>query len=43
MTTESTLLNPGEKWRPDATFNLTKVVCWVQLEDDITRPNSGGQ
>ena len=37
MTIESTLLNPGEKWRPDATFDLTKVLSWVSLLDEETR------
>ena len=35
--TGSTIVNPGEKWRADATFDLTKKICWVQLDDKETR------
>ena len=34
---ESTLLNPGEKYRPDATFDLTKKLAWALLEDEVSR------
>ena len=34
---ESTLLNPGERYRDDATFDLTKKLCWVILEDEESR------
>ena len=34
---ESTRLNPGEKYRPDATFDHTKRLGWARLEDEETR------
>ena len=34
---ESTLLNPGEKYRPDATFDHTKKLSWVIIADEISR------
>ena len=34
---EATRLNPGEKWRPDATFDLTLKLGWARLKDEDTR------
>ena len=35
--TVSTLLKPGEKYRPDATFDHTNRMSWCQLADEETR------
>ena len=37
QTPEATRLNPGEKWRPDATFDLTLKLAWARLENEETR------
>ena len=34
---ESTLINPGEKFRPDGTFNKDRPLAWCQLRDEETR------
>ena len=34
---EATRLSPGEKYRPDATFDLTKKIAWAVLEDEEIR------
>ena len=34
---EATRLNPGEKWRVDATFDLTLKLAWAVLRDEETR------
>ena len=33
----ATRLNPGEKYRADATFDLTKKLSWVWIKDEETR------
>ena len=34
---ESTLINPGEKFRPDGTFNKDRPLAWCELRDEETR------
>ena len=35
--TVSTIINPGEKYRPDGTFDHTKKMGWARLSSEITR------
>ena len=35
--TENTLINPGEKYRPDGTFNKDRPLGWCKLRDEETR------
>ena len=37
MPDDPTRLNPGEKYRPDATFDHTLKLAWVELADEVTR------
>ena len=34
---EATRIHPGEEYRPDGTFDLTKRTAWARLEDEETR------
>ena len=34
---EETRIHPGDKYRPDGTFDLTLKIGWAELEDEETR------